>query len=105
MPSKSIQAGHPVILFILILYNIYYIFYTILIIYIIYRVNKIFQHISKNLKILKFYDIIIIEIEGYPFSLNLIKEKVASFLLSKNTVARCTDSYTAEARFKGFRLV
>ena len=87
-----------------ILYYIYYTYYTIFITYIIYKVNKIFQHISKNLKILKFYVIIYIEVEGFPFSFNFIKDKVASFLLSKNTVARCTDSYAAEARFKSFRL-
>lgn len=83
---------------------IYYIYYTIVIIYIIYKVNKVFQHISKNLKIFFFYGIIYIEVEGFPFSFNFIKDKVASFLLSKNTMARCTDSYAAEARFKSFRL-
>lgn len=83
---------------------IYYIYYTIIIIYIIYKVNKVFQHISKNLKIFFFYGIIYIEVEGFPFSFNFIKDKVASFLLSKNTMARCTDSYAAEARFKSFRL-
>ena len=56
------------------------------------------------MKIFFFYGIIYIEVEGFPFSFNFIKDKVASFLLSKNTVARCTDSYAAEARFKSFRL-
>lgn len=56
------------------------------------------------MKILKFYVIIYIEVEGFPFSFNFIKDKVASFLLSKNTMARCSDSYAAEARFKSFRL-
>lgn len=95
---------HIIYLYYIYIIFIYYIYYTIVTIYIIYKVNKIFQHISKNLKILKFYVIIYIEVEGFPFSFNFIKDKVASFLLSKNTVARCSDSYAAEARFKSFRL-